>query len=112
MSMEEWIVEGVLGLFILYMGYQIGWKENLRLLHGYHYRNVSDADKKPFARKMGVGNMLVGAGILAMPLGNLAFGHDIGYYAGIVLALVGVCLMIWTVIRYNGTLFAFCRKKS
>lgn len=56
--------------------------------------------------------MLVGAGILAMPLGNLAFGHDIGYYAGIVLALVGVYLMIWKVIRYNGTLFAFCRKKS
>ena len=37
MELEELIVEIVIGLFLLFISYQIGIKENITLLHGYHY---------------------------------------------------------------------------
>ena len=36
MELEELIVEIVIGLFLLFTSYQIGIKENITLLHGYH----------------------------------------------------------------------------
>lgn len=41
MELEELIVEIVIGLFLLFTSYQIGIKENITLLHGYHYTQTS-----------------------------------------------------------------------
>ena len=40
MELEELIVEIVIGLFLLFTSYQIGIKENITLLHGYHYTKL------------------------------------------------------------------------
>ena len=40
MELEELIVEIVIGLFLLFISYQIGIKENITLLHGYHYTQL------------------------------------------------------------------------
>ena len=40
MELEELIVEIVIGLFLLFTSYQIGIKENITLLHGYHYTQL------------------------------------------------------------------------
>ena len=46
MELEELIVEIVIGLFLLFISYQIGIKENITLLHGYHYTQLDPKDKK------------------------------------------------------------------
>ena len=46
MELEELIVEIVIGLFLLFTSYQIGIKENITLLHGYHYTQLDPKDKK------------------------------------------------------------------
>ena len=40
MELEELIVEIVIGLFLLFISYQIVIKENITLLHGYHYTQL------------------------------------------------------------------------
>lgn len=109
--MAELLVEGILGLFILYLSYEIGWKGNIRLIHSYHYTHVSQEDIEPFTRKMGIGGALTGGGLLVMPLLDLTLGHEIGYWAGLAGISAGMALMLWTTIRYNGSLFGLRKKK-
>ena len=71
MELEELIVEIVIGLFLLFISYQIGIKENITLLHGYHYTQLDPKDKKVFTKKIGIGTLLVSIGILVMPIINL-----------------------------------------
>ena len=73
MELEELIVEIVIGLFLLFTSYQIGIKENITLLHGYHYTQLDPKDKKVFTKKIGIGTLLVSIGILVMPIINFAF---------------------------------------
>ena len=51
MELEELIVEIVIGLFLLFISYQIGIKENITLLHGYHYTQLDPKDKKGVYKK-------------------------------------------------------------
>lgn len=46
MELEELIVEIVIGLFLLFTSYQIGIKENITLLHGYHCTSQHILDTK------------------------------------------------------------------
>lgn len=110
MSWEECIFEILVGIFLIYIGYQIGWKENIRFLHGYHYVNVSEENRRPFTKKMGIGGVLVGVGIFVMPMINGLIGFEWGYYIGLAVMAVGVILMVYTVIRYNGSLICFQRR--
>ena len=52
MELEELIVEIVIGLFLLFTSYQIGIKENITLLHGYHYTQLDPKDKKVYPKKL------------------------------------------------------------
>lgn len=111
MSFEECMFEILVGIFLIYIGYQIGWRGNIRLLHSYHYLNVSEQDVKPFTQKVGIGTIVIGAGILVMPLINWLIGSEIGYYIGAASMAIGVILMICTIIKYNGALISFHRKR-
>ena len=90
MELEELIVEIVIGLFLLFTSYQIGIKENITLLHGYHYTQLDPKDKKVFTKKIGIGTLLVSIGILVMPIINLISHSELGYYIGLILIVVGV----------------------
>ena len=46
MEIEEVVVEIVMGLFLLFLSYQVGIKENITFLHSYHYTHLNPKDKK------------------------------------------------------------------
>lgn len=48
MEIEEVVVEIVMGLFLLFLSYQVGIKENITFLHSYHYTHLNPKDKKAF----------------------------------------------------------------
>ena len=101
MELEELIVEIVIGLFLLFTSYQIGIKENITLLHGYHYTQLDPKDKKVFT------TLLVSIGILVMPIINLISHSELGYYIGLILIFVGVFYIIFIIVKYNGKLISF-----
>lgn len=104
MELEELIVEIVIGLFLLFTSYQIGIKENITLLHGYHYTQLDPKDKKVFTKKIGIGTLLVSIGILVMPIINLISHSELGYYIGLILIVVGVFYIIFIIVKYNGNI--------
>ena len=107
MELEELIVEIIMGLFLLFISYQIGIKGNIALLHGYHYTKLEPKDKKKFTKKVGIGTLLVGIGILIMPIINLIAHSELGYYIGLALIVVGVLYIICIIVKYNGNLISF-----
>ena len=108
MELEELIVEIVIGLFLLFISYQIGIKENITLLHGYHYTQLDPKDKKVFTKKIGIGTLLVSIGILVMPISfNIISHSELGYYIGLILIFVGVFYIIFIIVKYNGKLISF-----
>lgn len=111
MTMEEFWVELLLGAFLLFTSFQIGWKENLHLIHSYHYRNVAPEDLSQFARKLGLAGLIVGVGIMLMPIMNRLADFELGYYLGLAAIVIGIILMLYTIIKYNGSIFGLRRKK-
>ena len=58
MEIEEVVVEIVMGLFLLFLSYQVGIKENITFLHSYHYTHLNPKDKKAFTKRIGIGYWL------------------------------------------------------
>ena len=52
MEIEEVVVEIVMGLFLLFLSYQVGIKENITFLHSYHYTHLNPKDKKAFTKRI------------------------------------------------------------
>ena len=81
MEIEEVVVEIVMGLFLLFLSYQVGIK--------------------------GIGSLLVSIGVIAMPIINLISHSELGYYIGLTLIVVGVFYIIFIIVKYNGKLISF-----
>lgn len=106
MELEELIVEIVIGLFLLFYILSNRYKENITLLHGYHYTQLDPKDKGVY-KKIGIGTLLVSIGILVMPIINLISHSELGYYIGLILIVVGVFYIIFIIVKYNGKLISF-----
>lgn len=110
MNIEEIIVELVLGIFCIFSSYQIGVKENITLIHSYHYTNLDPKDKTAFTKRMGIGTFIVGLGTFLIPVLNLLTQSELGYFVGLCSITFGAFLLIVFIIKYNGTLFSFKKK--
>ncbi len=110
METEEIIGELLIGLFLLFIAYQVGIKGDITLLHSYHYTNLDPKDKKKFTQKMGISVASAGTGVFVMPPLNLITDSELGYYIGAALVFLSVFLSIFFIIKYNGVLISFRRK--
>ncbi len=97
------IIETLLRILLIVLAYLIVCGQ-IQLLHSYHYQNVSAEYKNPHTQKMGIGNIILGIGILMMPYLNLIY-MPLGYYTVIPFIIVGIVWMIVYTIKYNGSLF-------
>lgn len=86
----ELLVRVLCGGLIIYLGYLIAFKQKIELIHSYHYGNLKDEDKAAFCKGEGIGNIITGIGVLLM---------------SIILIFIGVGISLYTVIRYNKSLF-------
>ena len=110
MELQEIITEIILGLFLIFISYQVGCKGNFSLIHSYHYRNLDPKDTKSYTKRIGMGGMFVGIGVFLIPILNLIFRPDIGYYIGVAMIVVGVVHILFFIIKYNSKLIRFKRK--
>jgi len=54
------------GLYLIFIGWRIWKKEQITVIHDYHYTRVAEKDKKPYTEKMGKACILMGIGIILM----------------------------------------------
>lgn len=58
--MFELILMLLIGLFFDFLGWRIWKREQITLIHEYHYTKVTEKDKKPYTEKIGKACMIMG----------------------------------------------------
>ena len=109
--MENIIAPAIVGLAILVMGIfnMCGYISTLKK---HHRHRVTEADRKPFGRLVGLGTIHIGAGMLIFSLltfcadktGNLVF-TTVGVGLLIAAVVAGIVLNVYAMIKYNHGIF-------
>ena len=109
--MTEFITTLVVGILVSVLGI-INMTGNISSLHRYHRHRVSEENKKPFGRLVGLGTLIVGVALMVFD--GLMFVFDqtalqiILVIAPIILiagVVVGLAISFYAMKKYNGGIF-------
>ena len=101
----------LVGIICIILGIS-NMRGNISSLHSYHRHRVSEEDVLPFGRKVGLGTIILGAGVIAFGLlsavtfytANTLF-ISIGSAIMIVCIAIGLVISLSAIIKYNKGLF-------
>ena len=109
--MDSYIFMGVLAIILIVIGI-LNMKGNINSLHSYHRNRVSEADRVPFGRMVGLGTIIVGISLLLNAACAFALektGTSTFSIAGTVILViglvVGIGLNFYAMIKYNKGIF-------
>ena len=96
------IINLAVGAVLIVFGVLLWKKQKVSLPHDYHYSHVKQEDLPAYTRQMGIGLIIIGAGIFLTGLLDLALSALwwIPLAAGIVLGLIVIYLAQK---KYNGS---------
>jgi len=92
------------GIFIV-LGWRIWKKEQITLIHSYHYTKVSETDKKAYTEKMGKGIIIIGIGMIITGSIDFFTNSSSGWIFFGVGFVWGFVIMIAAQKKYNGGMF-------
>ena len=97
------IVKEMVGVLLIVLGLLIWIKRKLSILHSYHYSHVKEEDIPAFARLMGIGMIVIGAGICTSGILDIFYSPYwwIPLVAGFV---VGFAVVFYAMKKYNGSI--------
>ena len=105
------IVSLLVGVVCIILGIS-NMRGNISSLHSYHRHRVSEADRIPFGKQVGLGTILVGIGIIVFSVlasVTLYTENSIFILAGTVILFVGIILGLaisfHAMIKYNKGIF-------
>ena len=61
--MQSAIPAIILGILLIVLGY-FNTRGNITAIHHYHRKNVSEEDRVPFGKKVGIGNIIIGIAVI------------------------------------------------
>jgi preprotein translocase subunit Sss1 len=93
------------GVVFLFLGWRIWKKEQITLIHSYHYKKVSEKDRKPYTEKMGKGCMIIGVGMLLAGIVDFETKTTYGWICFGLCFISAMVIMIKAQIKYNKGLF-------
>ena len=101
----------ILGIVCIVIGI-FNRKGNVSMLHSYHRKNVTEENRIPFGKMVGLGTIIVGSGIVLFggfsALG-IYTGKEIFTIVGTAIAIAGVvvgtAISLWAMIKYNKGIF-------
>ena len=109
--MTEFITTLAVGILVSVLGI-INMTGNISSLHRYHRHRVSEENKKPFGRLVGLGTLIVGVALMVFDGLMLVFEQTalqiilvialIILIAGVV---VGLAISFYAMKKYNGGIF-------
>lgn len=98
--MTVWVLEFIIliliGLLLIYLGWQIWKNEQITLIHDYHYSNVSKEDIKPYTKKIGKSCIIIGSGIVLTGVIDLITRSFYGWIVFAISFLLGAILIFIT----------------
>ncbi len=99
------ITEFAVGLLCIVLGIVLWKKQKVSLVHDYHYRNVKIEDIPAYTRLLGIGLILIGAGICVTGIVNL-FESSLWWIPVLVGFVAGFLVMNKAQKKYNGSWFS------
>ena len=109
--MVETIITFFIGVLCIFMG-ALNMKGNISLLHSYHTKRVSEKDRIPFGKKIGLGTIIIGISIVIFStllfLTSFVFNEIIIHVANAILItgiIVGIAISFVAMIKYNKGIF-------
>ena len=107
------IVTFLVGVICIVLGIS-NMKGNISSLHSYHRNRVSEEDRIPFGKQVGVGTIIIGIGIIVFSVLSavtLYTENDIFILLGTVLLIgaiiIGLVISFRAMIKYNKGIFCF-----
>lgn len=95
----------LIGLIFDFIGWCIWRKEQITLIHDYHYTNVAEKDKKPYTEKMGKACIVMGLGMTLTGIIDFITNTLYGWTFFGIFFICGLIMMIIAQVKYNGGLF-------
>ncbi len=105
------IISAIIGVVCIIIGIS-NRKGNISLLHSYHRKRVSEEDRLPFGKMVGLGMIIIGIALIIM--GVLSFianslQESIYSIIGTVILIVGLAvgsgISFYAMIKYNKGIF-------
>ena len=96
------VIKIAVGAVCIALGLVLWFKRKVTILHENQYKNVKEEDIPAFARMIGIGLCVVGAGIITSGILDFFFPKFwwISFTAGFV---VGLAIMYIAEVKYNGS---------
>ena len=107
----EYIITAILGVVCIVLGIS-NRKGNISSLHSYHRKRVSEEDRLPFGKLVGLGTIICGVGLLTM--GGMSYLSErlqeelyliIGSAVLIIGLVIGVGISFYAMFKYNKGIF-------
>ena len=86
--MHSFVLSFIVGIVCVLIGIS-NTKGNISSLHSYHRNRVSEEDRLPFGKKVGLGTIICGCACIIFSLFSA-----IGIYYGEIFALIGTVILI------------------
>ena len=109
--MSSVIIPIILGIVVIVIGV-LNMMGNISSLHWYHRRRVTEENRIPFGRMVGLGTVIIGASIVVFSIlsliGNLMKIHLFSLVGSIIMIVgivIGLALNFYAMIKYNRGIF-------
>ena len=109
--MSAFIVTALVGVVCIVLGIS-NMRGNISSLHSYHRHRVSEEDRIPFGKQVGLGTMIIGIGIIIFSVLSAVTIYTenniftlIGTAVLIVGIIVGLIMSFKAMIKYNKGIF-------
>ncbi|MCH4886268.1 DUF3784 domain-containing protein [Acidaminobacter sp. JC074] len=95
----------ILGIFFLGLGWMTWKKEKIELIHSYHHTKVSEENKAPYTKGMGIALIIMGIGMILTGISDSVTGSSYSWIYFVVSIIVGLFMIYRVQKKYNGGLF-------
>ena len=109
--MAAFILTGIIGIICIVLGV-FNMRGNISSLHSYHRHRVSEEDRIPFGRKVGLGTIIIGAGIILFSIFSTVTLYTdrniftlIGSAIMLISIIAGLIITFSAMIKYNKGIF-------
>ena len=109
--MAAFITVSGLGILVFILGI-INMTGNISSLHWYHRQRVTEENRKPFGKLVGLGTLIIGLSMIVFGILFLIFEQTqiqafvvIGVIELIVSIIVGMIISFYAMKKYNGGIF-------
>lgn len=105
MYMFELLFMLLIGVIFIFVGWRIWKKEQITLIHDYHYTKVKEKDRKPYTEKMGKACILMGIGMILTGTVDYITNTLYGWVLFGICFIGGLIIIVFAQLKYNGGIF-------